>query len=463
MVKTEDKHLAMLIKQLLPILGPITKDLLLKEAIYLAGTLLKDRSTSHSHKPDENMLLGKFWSRFRFEEWLAHVSKTYKARDKNEESALKAIKKALDDLKSDPSLFSGDPFGDFTYDHPTLAIAITRFRTCLDPQNEILFQTEGNIKSYALHKWFITGVTAYLQDELSYENLRKRVPDDSLTIDSHIVRVAVAGDAGFTNTAQRNLIRDINKLHEIVPFNLFIHLGDTYYASSDGEVLRNFLRPFAALKCKTQVALCGNHDLYHGEEGYLAVLDILEQPGRYLAIQTKHWIIACLDTAYGAQDIFRNNGQLDAEQFEWLVKLIDERGDKRVVLMSHHLPISGWSKSQTNTLMTQVAGLSKNIFAWYWGHEHVCATYPRNGYYGACVGNGVFQQNWSKPSKKAHPVEWSSDAWCTCFTPHLIPWLDNMHFWPHGFLELVLHEDKIVETYHIENTKLLHTRTLRIP
>lgn len=457
-METKQKSRVQIIKEIWRLLGPTAKDLLLDKKTY---RLFLRWLRSLSDKSLDN-----FWPRFRFEKWLTDNSKKHEARDESEKSALKAIQDALNDLKKVPSLFSGDPFGDFTYDHPILAIAITRFRTCLDPENRLLFRSDGSLNNAAVFKWVKTGVSAYLKyGSKSIKELRKRVPEEPLKLqDDAIVRIAVAGDAGFPNTAQENLIRKINALNKTKPFNLFIHLGDTYFAGSDREFLHNLLVPFHAVKFE-KVALCGNHDLYQGGTGFGAVITMWDQPGRYLAVETKSWIIACLDTAQGAQDRYRMKGKLDDKQFQWLEGLIKNKGEKRIILMSHHSPITAWSKSKKKTLlMTQLEKLSSDIFAWYWGHEHVCAAYPpaTRGFYGACVGNGVFQEKWSKPSKKTpHPTEWYSEARCKCLRDPL-PFVKR-HFWPHGLLELELHSDKIIETYHVEGEKHPYIRTLPIP
>jgi hypothetical protein len=194
--------------------------------------------------------------------------------------------------------------------------------------------------------------------------------------------------------------------------------------------------------------LCGNHDLYHGPEAYLAALKVLRQPGRFFLIKTPHWRIAALDTSLGSARAARDDGKLDDTQFEWLKEQLADKRKGDLILMSHHFIISGWD-TPAKSLRGQLAKLARDhVFAWYWGHEHRCACYDKGtwGFYGASVGNGAFLQEWTKPSDATMPATWSGgDSRCSCseITPDL--------YWPHGFLELELSKDKIEETYHLDD------------
>jgi hypothetical protein len=131
-------------------------------------------------------------------------------------------------------------------------------------------------------------------------------------------------------------------------------------------------------------------------------------------------------------------------------------------VMSHHFCISAW-ETPSEKLKPQIEDIFRNkVFAWYWGHEHRCATYGRegHGFYGACVGNGSFSEPWTVPSrsKSAHP-SWYADSRCEVHSQN----------WPHGFLELELCTNSegeplpglVLESYHLENVAAPHLRTLR--
>jgi hypothetical protein len=69
-------------------------------------------------------------------------------------------------------------------------------------------------------------------------------------------------------------------------------------------------------------------------------------------------------------------------------------GDRRVILLSHHQPISLLER-QGPRLVARLSGLlaARRIFAWYWGHEHRLLLYDRHpqwNMYGRCIGHGGF-------------------------------------------------------------------------
>ncbi len=205
-------------------------------------------------------------------------------------------------------------------------------------------------------------------------------------------------------------------------------------------MLTNFLGPYMDIGPPV-LTLLGNHDLYFGAEAYAEALKVLKQPGRYFVIENTHWRIACLDTALAAERLLRNEGLLDPGQLSWLDELVAD--EKPLILMSHHFVVSGWG-TISNGLKQQLSKRLKNVFAWYWGHEHSCATYDKKdvGFYGACVGNGAFLEVWREPSRSPIPT-WHAMGRCNCYD-------GRAKFWPHGYLELELHPEKIIENYHLE-------------
>jgi hypothetical protein len=214
----------------------------------------------------------------------------------------------------------------------------------------------------------------------------------------------------------------------------------------------NFVSPFGVFRNTGArlLTLCGNHDLYYHPEGFAAVVHDLGQPGRFFAVEAPRWRLACLDTSLAAEDFRRNAGKLDDKQLDWLKDLLELQDGKNLLLLSHHSILSAWEQNPSPDLAEQLRErVPGKVFAWYWGHEHICATYDRahNGFDGACVGNGVFLEKWTaariiRPGYAA--PSWYDDGRCTCYRP------DGPHFWRHGYLELELQPDHLVETYHLE-------------
>lgn len=363
--------------------------------------------------------------------------------------------KAWARLEQDPSLFCGDPNGVFTYDDPILAIA-----AYLDQANTRMASVVGvagtkgeELRNTAFWNWTKVAVHAWLSHgDGSYQTLAGMTPLAPITIDKEVVRIAVIGDAGFGGHTQSQVIRSIRERHRVSPFDLLIHLGDIYFAGSGEEMLHNFLAPFRSAGPEV-LTLVGNHDLYFGGDAFIDVLKDLRQPGRYFCVETPHWRVACLDTALDARELLRNTGSIDEGQQAWLGKLLDADDGKGAILMSHHYIVSGWEKPSVE-LKHQLAPHLKKIFAWYWGHEHGCATYDKDavGFYGACVGNGAFLEKWKEPKHEPLP-DWYAQGRCSCYS-------QKSKFWQHGYLELELQSKQIVETYRLENEEP-HQRPLK--
>jgi hypothetical protein len=319
----------------------------------------------------------------------------------------------------------------------------------------------SNLRNSALYEWGIAAVKAFLaRGTQAYVTLGGLTPDDDHPVEfTEPLRIAIVGDAGFRGWPQNRVLKLIADVHETNPFQALIHLGDIYFSGGADEVLKNFIAPFSPLRHSgiRQFTLCGNHDLYYGAEGYRSALEVLNQPGRYFLLETPHWRIACLDTSLGAERIRRNDAQLDAKQLTWLKRHIKKRDSRPLILMSHHYIISGWEKP-IESLAHQLRDITKDrVFAWYWGHEHICATYERgqHGFYGACVGNGAFLEKYSKPKKGElfTDASWFATTKCKCFrrTPN--------SYWGHGFMELELNQGQLIERYHLEEGEK-HERVL---
>lgn len=338
----------------------------------------------------------------------------------------------------------------FTYEHPVLALAAGYYYKNGDQVGIGVAEDGDDLRHSAILGWIRTGWlawNAHLEDpeRTLLEKARAGAP---IKYERETVRVAILGDAGYAGAPQRRVLERIQAIHRERPFDLVVHLGDVYFSGSGDEMETHFLKPFQALRDAGMrvVTLCGNHDLYNGSGPYLKAIETLEQPGRYFAVETPHWRIACLDTSSPAMDVRRNDGWLDREQKLWLEGLAD--GAKPLILMSHHHVFSNWEKP-TATLREQLSEwAAKNVFAWYWGHEHHLAYYDRGigGFHAACVGNGAFLENWSAASldRSPYPI-WHADKGCLCFGEA------SLNRWPHGFLELELGPNSLHEFYHAES------------
>jgi hypothetical protein len=373
----------------------------------------------------------------------------------DENQVLHEIRLAKERLKADPSLFSGDPNRFFTYDDPVLAIMAYLYQSHAQMARVVgVAGPEGaNLQEETFWKWAKTGVYMWrFRNSKSYDTLMGKTPREDIVIPKEVMRIGVAGDAGYFGQAQTNIIYNMREIHRHRPYDLLVHLGDIYFAGHGEEFLKHFLAPFMNVGPRV-LTLVGNHDLYMGADSFLHALKVLKQPGRYFCIENPHWRIACLDTALPASSITRNAGRLDEGQLDWLDSLLDKDDGKKNILMSHHFVVSGWEKT-SDELMNQLQPRLKKVFAWYWGHEHRSATYSKStvGYHGACIGNGVFLEPWEAPTREPQP-DWYPESRCACY--------GSSDYWPHGYLDLELQPTRIIENYHLENGDS-HTRTLEV-
>lgn len=370
----------------------------------------------------------------------------------------RAVIEAHDRLRQHPELFRGND-DHFTYNDPILSSILFSALEAHDTEKKILAASDetGSKLTNTWYRWVPTIFkTAYHRLTGSEELLASRTPTSVEQFDRDPVRLAVVGDAGYTGKPQDRVVEMILKRHQEAKFDLVIHLGDVYFAAGSDEMKKHFLAPFSALGYKGArvYTLLGNHDVYLGGNAYLSALKILDQPGRYFCIETTHWRIACIDTTLFDPSFDKGKGGMEQTQLDWLRGILSQ--NKPVVLMSHHYCVSGWTdKGEVlRSQLKQVFDAAKAPLAWYWGHEHVLAAYPRHadGFMGACVGNGAFLEDYSKPqvfksdsipSWFANP-EWYAKSTCTCLR-------SDGQYWPHGFLEVELRNDRIQEHYYLEN------------
>jgi len=377
-----------------------------------------------------------------------------------DESDLELLREALAYLDAHPEIAGGDPSDIFVYEHPVLALAAEAFYR----GRTLPVETAGDgagLTKWAIMHWALVGVARFktLIHDPKIAELTARIPAGAYEFEKPTLRLALLGDAGFKGNAQSKVLDAIRKRHDEAPFDLVVHLGDTYFGGSPEEMLFSLLAPFREKLPGKIATLCGNHDLYYGCAGYLSALNVLQQKGRYFAVENPSWRVACLDTSLAARGFRRNDGLLDDEQLKWLKALAGDAGRKPLVLLSHHYIRSHWHVP-IESLRQQLADWAKtNVFAWYWGHEHHCAAYGQgdHGYYGGCVGNGAFLEAWS-PSRQdwPDPPNWHAPEGCHCYGSK------GLYSWPHGFLELELGPDAIAETYHLESGEA-YRRTLPRP
>jgi len=179
-------------------------------------------------------------------------------------------------------------------------------------------------------------------------------------------------------------------------YKLLIHIGDVYYAGQPSEVHDRFLDLWPKNPNAESRALNSNHEMYSGGDGYFnETLVKFGQASSCFALQNDFWLIVGLDTGYRESIFNQWNGGIENNQVDWLNKLIDQAGGRKLVLLTHHQPFTLLDPKLDNNMPEKLGEIltGQKIFLWYWGHEHRCVIYdqhPLHGYYGRCCGHSGY-------------------------------------------------------------------------
>ena len=201
-----------------------------------------------------------------------------------------------------------------------------------------------------------------------------------------------------------------------------IHLGDVYYAGTDGrppahEEQKNFLDVWPDQGEGRNFTINSNHEMYGAAHGFFNVALASENCSYFkaqkgfsvFALTYGNWLLLGLDSAYFSDKanglhmymegaLSAPNSQAD-DRFAQLdmVKKICAEHSGPVMVMTHHNPCDTVT-AKTNLLYTQLVGLlGREPTLWYWGHVHNAIVYnklnhgPGNfaGALGRCCGHGA--------------------------------------------------------------------------
>jgi hypothetical protein len=245
-------------------------------------------------------------------------------------------------------------------------------------------------------------LSTYLLFKASLGSLPYRPNQDVVVNIPDQATIAIIGDWGTGESTARNLLQQIATFKP----DILLHLGDIYFAGTQHEANNNFLTLCRQVLGNIPLySMCGNHDMYSGGDGYYWLLDQIGQKSSYFCLQNDHWQLLAMDTGYNDCDpftvntnmtsLYDNNGWKEAE---WHLGKIQQAGNRRIALFSHHQLFSPFS-SVGNDSNGQPSACNPNLLAnfqhvlpkvdiWFWGHEHTLALYdPYLGLVrGRCVG-----------------------------------------------------------------------------
>lgn len=254
-------------------------------------------------------------------------------------------------------------------------------------------------------------------------------------------------------------------------YQLLLHLGDVYYSGTRDEVQDRFLNLWPEKPAAVHRACNANHEMYTGGRAYFKqILTKFQQQASHFALQNDHWLLVGLDTAY-------EDGRLAGGQAAWLQNLVGAAGDRRVVLFSHH-QLYTWVDKPNAQLQTQLAELlkGKQLFAWYWGHEHRCMLFDRHpawDIYGRCVGHSGFPYWRDKFDAGTVESRGPQDtAWRRVETKNLVPGGlilegpnpyvpgEENRYGPNGYMTLEFDGPRLNEIVHAPDGQIEYERQL---
>lgn len=198
-----------------------------------------------------------------------------------------------------------------------------------------------------------------------------------------------------------------------------IHLGDVYYAGTDGrhpahEEQNNFLDLWrTGTGAQTSFAINSNHEMYGAGQGLIGIALSGDTPFKhqnstpYFGLEFGNWVILGLDSAYFDPSTLYLKGALgnaaNTQQRDFIKSIYGDLRGKNIFVMTHHNPMSfdGTSITQNpqagtslwDNMQATLGGNKPHL--WYWGHLHLGVAYNNKsavglqGTLGRCVGHSA--------------------------------------------------------------------------
>jgi hypothetical protein len=309
----------------------------------------------------------------------------------------------------------GFSVGDTTRICASLALRYIEAR--LSGDSARIAQIEGDFTAGTCDPAWVTTISEYMR-YFGPGGQRREIPyiapaqaGDGVIRIKRGARVALIADWGTGAEPARQVLRQI---HALAP-DALIHLGDVYYSGTLEEYKRAFLIPIDEIlgldrSALPVYALCGNHDMYCGGEGYYGAIAGLNpgaerQRASFFCLRSEDasWQLIAMDTGlndYSPFEVADCVTYLRDDEVEWHLRRIAEFEGK-TILLSHHQLFSAFSPigpagtgAASNSHLLQMFGEAARlgeISAWFWGHEHSLGIYePYAGLErGRCIGHGA--------------------------------------------------------------------------
>lgn len=319
--------------------------------------------------------------------------------------------------------------------------------------------------------WELVAGTVWLENLLHKHPFPPGMPNPIQLplLPSEKLRIVLAGDFGTGNFGASD--SPSTKISKIIPTlqpHVTIHLGDVYYAGTDGEEQSKLLRYWPQGSIGS-FALNSNHEMYSGGGPYFndavggPVFNKYQSPWSFFAFEYGNWIIVGLDSAYhsGVLDLYMNGSIVDPKasdggaQMQFL-RAIAQKG-KKVILLTHHngFDLTGYDTDNKTAQLPRLFGEVMSAFPaaqppayWYWGHKHAGAVFAplkSNGLRCRCSGHAALP--WGASSELAQAKNAGLVAWYetqSAADPNSPLRVFN------GFTLLELTTDQIQETFYDE-------------
>jgi hypothetical protein len=225
--------------------------------------------------------------------------------------------------------------------------------------------------------------------------------------------IALFSDWATGSRSAINLSKEVAKL---VP-DYVVNLGDTYYSGTVSETKSRLVDPiknYILKECpKTRVFMIpGNHDLYSGMHGVKYALKEFGQNNLFFSLYNSKVQFQGINTGFNDSNCFNTflhtayNTYLEDSEMEWHEHRINQRKDRKLIVLSHHMPISAWSPAgniddKTSPVNPKLFGQFKfcmnDIDLWLYGHDHSFSIFEPYTYdsvtlkAGRLIGNGACQ------------------------------------------------------------------------
>lgn len=237
------------------------------------------------------------------------------------------------------------------------------------------------------------------------------------------ITLAIIGDWGTgvyddAYDGQGPAVAVMNAIRNLHP-DYVIHLGDVYYAGTDGrhpshEEQSNLLDLWqTGTGVQTSFAINSNHEMYGAGQGLIGVALSSNTPFThqnstpYFGLEFGNWVILGLDSAYFDPSTLYLKGALsntnNTQQKDFISQTYGNLSGKNIFVMTHHNPMSfdGTSITQNpqsgtslwDNMQTTLGGNKPHV--WYWGHLHLGVAYNKNSALGLqdtlgrCVGHSA--------------------------------------------------------------------------